>query len=221
MPSSPYTLLLVTPLSAPLLLSCTWPLEAAELVGTVGTLLLPYKSFNLAAAGVNCLTRVVVVAGRNVLRNIGRSGVFIMLAQLSPTTGESPSRPPGAVLPRGERKAEPSERPEKSVRYGRYDPGSTDISGIVSLRSRAEDPSPSATFSARGELQHRNTTCGVASGFEFSALLGKRGRLRRLDCRRYWGYPDWEEEEESKASDWRFVALVLKVRAEGNRGWLT
>jgi len=62
--------------------------------------------------------------------NIGKSGVLNMLAQLSPTTGESPSRSPGAG-PRSEREermALLAERPKKSVLWGRDDMGWRDNS---------------------------------------------------------------------------------------------
>ena len=51
--------------------------------------------------------------------------------------------------------------------------------------------------------------CGVASGFEFGALLGKRGCIGAWVDNDIGGIRSREEEEESKVSDWRFVALVL------------
>ena len=71
--------------------------------------------------------------------NMGRRGVLTMFAQLSPIAGDSPPRetpPPG----RGERKAGPLERPEKSVLCGRID-RSMEISCVDELSRSATWPS--------------------------------------------------------------------------------
>ena len=61
---------------------------------------------------------------------------------------------------------------------------------------------------------------GFVGGFQFGALLGK-GATASL------GLPtvlaaseDRKEEDESRARDWRLMALVLKVQAEGELGML-
>lgn len=122
----------------------------------------------------------------------------------------------------GERKAEPAERrPEKSVLYGRDDLGSTDISWVGELSRSATWPRTPAPV-PRSPLE-------ASAGTEIRCAA----MLVALSSARYWAsvaaaslglstvlavYGDRKEEEVSKANDWGFVALVLKVPAEREPG---
>jgi len=55
---------------------------------------------------------------------------------------------------------------------------------------------------------------GIAGGFDFCTLLGESGGgVARIANRAV--SEERKDADESKASDWQFVGLVLKVRAEG------
>ena len=191
----------------------------------------PYRSFNLAVARSTVCPWLVALlllftADDDGFRNIGKRGVFTMLAQLTPIAGDSPSReatpPPG----RGERKAGLLERAEKSVLCERDDLVSKVIPSVGELSRSATWPS---------ELTPAHVPRSPALKARAGADMRWAVLLAALSLARCWasvaaaslGLPtelaesgDKEEEVESRASDWRFVALVLKVRAEGELGML-
>ena len=91
-----------------------------------GTLLVPYRSSNLAVARSTVCPWLVVLlllftTDDDGFWNIGRRGVFTMLAQLTPIVGDSPSREAMPPSGRGERKVGLPERAEKSVLCERND----------------------------------------------------------------------------------------------------
>ena len=88
---------------------------------------MPYRSFNLAVARSTlcpwlvALLLLLFTAGEDGFWNIGRGGVFIMLAQPSPIAGDRPSSEATPPSGRRERKAGLPERVEKSMLCGRED----------------------------------------------------------------------------------------------------
>ena len=72
--------------------------------------------------------------------NMGRRGVFTMLAQLSPIAGDSPSRET-PVLERCERKAGLPEKPKRAGDCGWEDLGSMEIYCVDELSRSATWPS--------------------------------------------------------------------------------
>ena len=106
----------MTVVEPPLVLLCMWPLVVRLNFSGPSrrrTLPVPYRSFNLTVAGSTVCPWLVVLlllftADDDGFWNIGRRGVFTMLAQLTPIAREAtPSE-------RGERKAGLLERAEKS-----------------------------------------------------------------------------------------------------------
>ena len=151
-----------------------------------GTLPVPYRSSNLAVARSTVCPWLVALlllftADDDGFWNIGRRGVFTMLAQLSSIVGDSPSReetPSG----RGERKAG---LPERAGKVGASWAGRPSLDGhvqrrrVIALRDLAKgtDVCPcTALSSAGGESRSRYAMGGVAGCFEFGTLLSKCSR---------------------------------------------
>ena len=106
--------------------------------------------------------------------NMGRSGAFTILAQLSPIESGT-----AIGVGRTESRAGGEAREVGALWTGRSGlDGYLLCGGVVAFRNLAErtDTGPSTTLScARGERRCRNAMSGVSGGFEFGPLLGEDG----------------------------------------------